>query len=64
MERTVTTVRLAIVEERLGDREAAATTWTRAARHATAAKVRNTDPESLREIATRLDEATPHPGSR
>jgi hypothetical protein len=56
MERTVTAVRLAIVEERLGYREAAANTWARAAQHAAEAKVQNTDPESLREIARRLDE--------
>ena len=61
MERTLTTARLAIVEERLGDREAAARTWARAAQLAAAAKVRDTDAESLRAVVLRLDESAARP---
>lgn len=63
MERTLTTVRLAIVEERLGAREAAANTWARAAQHAAEAKVRDTDAESLRAIVLRLDESAARPAA-
>ena len=56
-DRALTASRLALVQERLGQSDAAVATWTRAQSHARTANAANLDLPSLRELVRRLDES-------